>query len=55
MTLFVVDAGHRDRHEAEHFALDLAPEATQLCTHVVREPSPHHAEQQILTGDGEQQ
>ncbi|QUQ67645.1 hypothetical protein JJ691_53800 [Kutzneria sp. CA-103260] len=43
MTLFVVDGGHRDRHEAEHFALELAPAASLLCTHVVREPSPHHA------------
>ena len=43
MTLFVVDGGHRDRHEAEHFALGLAPAASLLCTHVVREPSPHHA------------
>ncbi|HTI23300.1 MAG TPA: hypothetical protein VL652_20060 [Kutzneria sp.] len=43
MTLFTTDGGHRDRHEAEHFALELAPAATLLCTHVVREPSPHHA------------
>ncbi len=43
MTLFVADGGHRDRHEAEHFALSLAPGSSLLCTHVVREPSPHHA------------
>jgi hypothetical protein len=43
VTLYTVDGGHRDRHEAEHFALDLAPSAVLVCTHVVREPSPHHA------------
>jgi hypothetical protein len=43
VTLYVVDGGHRDRHEAEHFAVELAPSSTLLCTHVVREPSPHHA------------
>lgn len=43
MTLYTADGGHRDRHEAEHFALELAPSASLLCTHVVREPSPHHA------------
>ena len=43
MTLYAADGGHRDRHEAEHFALELAPESPLLCTHVVREPSPHHA------------
>ena len=50
MTLFVVDGGHRDRHEAEHFALGLAPAASLLCTHVVREPSPHHAVSFSLDG-----
>ncbi|MFI9382204.1 hypothetical protein [Kutzneria sp. NPDC052558] len=43
MTLYSSDGGHRDRHEAEHYALELAPSATLLCTQVVREPSPHHA------------
>jgi hypothetical protein len=43
VTWYTADGGHRDRHDAEHFALDLAPSATLACTHVVREPSPHHA------------
>ena len=50
MTLYTVDGGHRDRHEAEHFALELASDATLLCTHVVREPSPHHAVSFELNG-----
>ncbi|GAA3437468.1 hypothetical protein BJ998_001541 [Kutzneria kofuensis] len=50
MTLYAADGGHRDRHEAEHFALELAPEASLLCTHVVREPVPHHAVSFELNG-----
>ena len=53
MTLFAVDGGHRDRHDAEHFALELAPASSLLCTHVVREPSPHHAVSFELDGDAD--
>jgi hypothetical protein len=50
VTVYTVDGGHRDRHEAEHFALELAPAASLLCTHVAREPSPHHAVSFDLAG-----
>lgn len=47
-TVVGIDVGHRQLHDLEHLADELVatailPDASVVCTHIVRQPEPHYA------------